>query len=173
MCPDHSTHSAGIQSSRRTVGLSRNSKQTGAGSHPGLSRGIQSNKLSTVLFSSPVPSPPSQRIFSLAQGWDLSCQNSLSPRCPACRKAGLQITGAAWSYPPGRFPQRQQEQRSAGTQVWHPKLLQPAPQGSVSICSGRLGTPGWRVPADAPQAHVDAQVKQSWALSHALCKDTS
>lgn len=146
--PWSSIHSAGIQSSRHTVGLIRNSKQTGVGSHPGLPRRIQSNKLSTVLFSSPVPSPPHQRIFSLAQGRELKLpklalpsllclQKGQSTNHRSClfiptRQVSPPPAGAALCLYPGLAPQAAST-RSPGQRVhllgssWAHQAQQPRP----------------------------------------------
>lgn len=74
----------------------------------------------TVLFPSPVPSPPS---LSLIHGRDSSSQNPLSPRSLLAKRLHYKSREPlSPTYHPG-FLTRWQERCFACTKIWHSKLL--------------------------------------------------
>lgn len=98
----------------------------------------------TVLFPSPVPSPPSQ---SLVHGRDSSSQNPLSPRSLLAKRLHYKSREPlSPTYHPG-FLTRWQERCFACTKVWHSKLLLKPISPGQQI---RLLGAGWAHGAEQP-----------------------
>lgn len=137
-------------------------------SHPGLSKGRKDLSEGAVFLTS--PSPPSQRLFHLVLGKDSSCQSS-SPLTVLLAEGMVCESRELLS--PATSPVSQL--LAAAVLRLHKGLalkatLKPSSPGQHMHL---LGTEGQTALSHSSQAHVGAQVQQSWTLSLSFCKAKS